>query len=204
MRYATAVRHLETVGEAATADLRLKDTSIGYALEELWVGGDVLEGLPELDVTCVVLVLDEPVAEVTWLALNPAGQWIAERLRMTRLPMRWCCRPAGYPAWNPELRQVVRFWSAATRLDREVMENLQLRRFDSLPVVRPSDDQLRSQLAIEAVDCRRHLRHVLDHYWEESWRREHRGFGIQPEDHLWRASEAVREIEDATTRLGSQ
>src|SRR5262249_33162162 len=123
-------------------------------------------------------------------------------LRMTRLPMRWYCRPAGYPAWNPELRKVVRFWSAATRLDREVMENLQLRRFDSLPVVRPSDDQLRSQLAIEAVECRRHLRHVRDHYWEESWRREHRGFGIQPEDHLWRASEAVREIEDATTQMG--
>ena len=117
MRYVTAVRHLETVGETATADLRLKDTSIGYPLEELWVGGDVLEGLP---------------------------------------------------------------------------------------VVRPSDDQLRSQLAIEAVDCRRHLRHVLDHYWEESWRREHRGFGIQPEDHLWRAFEAVRETEDATTWLGSQ
>ena len=46
MRYVTAVRHLETVGETATADLRLKDTSIGYPLEELWVGGDVLEGLP--------------------------------------------------------------------------------------------------------------------------------------------------------------
>ena len=204
MRYATAVRHLETVGEAATADLPLRDTSISYPLEELWVGGDVLEGLWDLDVTCVALVLDQPVAEVTWLALNPAGQWIAERLRMTRLPMRWYCRPAGYPAWNPELRKVLRFWSAATQLDREVIENLRLRRFDSLPLVRPSVDQLMAQLATEAVDCRRHLRHVLDRYWEESWRREHRGFGIQPEDHLWRASEAVREIEDATTRLGSQ
>lgn len=204
MKYATAVRHLVTVGEAATDDLRLRDTSIGYPLEELWVGGDILEGLQELDVACVVLVLDQPVADVTWLALNPAGQWIAERLRMTKLPMRWYCRPAGYPAWNPELHKVVRFWSAATQLDREVMENLRLGRFDSLPVVRPSDDQLMSQLAIEAVDCRRHLWHVLDHYWDESWRREHRAFGIQPEDHLWRASQAVREIEEATAQIGSQ
>ena len=204
MRYATAVRHLVTVGEAATDDLRLRDTSIGYPLEELWVGGDVLEGLQELDVTCVVLVLDQPVPEVSWLALNPAGQWIAERLRMTRLRTRWYCRPAGYPAWNPALRKVVRFWSAATQLDREVMENLRLRRYDRLPVVRPSDDQLMSQLAIEAADCRRHLRHVLDHYWEESWRRKHRGFGIQPEDHLWRASQAVREIEDAIAQIGSR
>jgi len=204
VKYATALRQLVTIGEAATDDIRLRDTSIGYPLQELWVGGDVLEGLQELDETCVVLVLDRPVTEVTWLALNPAGESIAERLRMTKLPIRWYCRPAAYPAWNPDTRKVVRFWSAATQLAREVMENLRLRRFDSLPVVCPSDDQLMSQLAIEAVDCRRHLRHVLDHYWDGSWRREHRGFGIQPEDHLWRASEAVREIEDAMAQIGSQ
>jgi len=171
VRYGTALRQLVTVSEAATDDLRLRDTDIGYPLEELWVGGDVLEGPQELDATCVVLVLDQPVAEVTWLALNPAGQWIAERLRMTKLPVRWYCRPAGYPAWNPELRKVLRFWSAATQLDREVMENLRLRRFDSR---------------------------------DGSWRREHRGFGIQPEDHLWRASEAVREIEDAMAQISTQ
>jgi len=204
VRYGAALRQLVTVSEAATDDLRLRDTDIGYPLEELWVGGDVLEGPQELDATCVVLVLDQPVAEVTWLALNPAGQWIAERLRMTRLPMRWYCRPAGYPAWNPELRKVLRFWSAATQLDREVIENLRLRRFDSLPLVRPSVDQLMAQLAIEGADCRRHLRHVLDHYWDGSWRREHRGFGIQPEDHLWRASEAVREIEDAIAQISAR
>jgi len=105
VRYATAVRHLETVGEAATADLPLRDTSIGYPLEELWVGGDVLEGLWDLDVTCVALVLDQPVAEVTWLALNPAGQWIAERLRMTRLPMRWYCRPGRVPGLESRAAQ---------------------------------------------------------------------------------------------------
>ena len=123
MRYGAALRQLVTVSEAATDDLRLRDTDIGYPLEELWVGGDVLEGPQELDATCVVLVLDQPVAEVTWLALNPAGQWIAERLRMTRLPMRWYCRPGRVPGLESRAAQGVAVLvggdSAGSRGDRE-------------------------------------------------------------------------------------
>jgi len=43
---------------------------------------------------------------------------------------------------------------------------------------------------------------VLDHYWEHDWRREHRGDGIYPENHLWRASQAIRDIEAAIEALG--
>ena len=44
---------------------------------------------------------------------------------------------------------------------------------------------------------RAHLNTVLDEYWKNSWRREHKGYGIYPEDHLWRAAYGLHQIEDA-------
>jgi hypothetical protein len=201
MKYARAVQNLETIGEqAADYHRRLDGSTIPWPLEELWVGGDLLDGPPELEVATVVLVLDEPPADVTWLALNPAGQWIADELRLPKLPVNWFYRPVGYPAWSHEVRRVVRFWSAG-HLDREVIEHLRLRRLDALSVVRPSPAEFSAQLATDLADGRRHLRDVLDRYWDRRWRAEHERFDVNPEDHLWRAAQAVREIEDAGPQL---
>jgi hypothetical protein len=52
-------------------------------------------------------------------------------------------------------------------------------------------------LVVLDVPAHQHLRTVLDRFHEPSWRREHKGFGRYPEDHLWFAAEGVREIEDA-------
>lgn len=66
-----------------------------------------------------------------------------------------------------------------------------------LPVVEPSPEEWRAQLGAERAVARRHLATVLDHYHDRDWRREHQGFGVYPEDHLWRAAQGLREIEDA-------
>jgi len=34
-------------------------------------------------------------------------------------------------------------------------------------------------------------------YWERSWRRQHEGYGIHPEDHFWRAANGLQQIEAA-------
>jgi hypothetical protein len=202
MRYTTAVGHLRTIGEEASDyHRRLDGSDISWPLTGLWVGGELLDGPPELELATIVLVLDEPAAEVPWLALNRAGEWIADQLRLPKLPLRWFSRPLAYPAWSHEVRRVVRFWSAASGLDREVIEHLRLRRFDALPIVRPSPAEFAAQLATDLADSRRHLRDVLDRYWDRGWRGERKGFGINPEDHLWRAAQAVREIEDAAPQL---
>jgi hypothetical protein len=78
-----------------------------------------------------------------------------------------------------------------------VIEHLRHRRLDRLRVVTPTAAEWAGQLEVELEACRRHLGQVLDQYWDEAWRRRHKGFGVVPEDHLWRAAEAVHEIGDA-------
>jgi hypothetical protein len=92
-------------------------------------------------------------------------------------------------------------WSASVGLDDGVIEALRSGRVDELAVVEPSGDELVDQLDRELAASRRHLRAVLDRYWEQDWRREHRGYDGCPEDHLWRAASAVSEIADTLDQL---
>lgn len=50
-----------------------------------------------------------------------------------------------------------------------------------------SPGDTREQLATELEASLAHLRAVEASYWERDWRRDHRGFGIYPESHLWNA-----------------
>ena len=162
----------------ATERMRLRDTDIGWPLEEMWVTGDLLGLADALEAGSVVLVLDVPAEELPWLALHPAGEWVGDQLRLAKRPMRWCYRPLAWPVWNYEHR-----------------------RLDHLSVVEPSIDDLADQLREELAVSRRHLRAVLDGYWDRDWRREHTG-DESPEDHLWRAATAVAEICDALDIIG--
>jgi len=128
--------------------------------------------------------------ELPWLALHPAGEWVGDQLRLGKRPMRWCYRPLAWPVWNYEHRRLVRFWSAVDGLNTTAIDALASRRLDHLSVVEPSIDDLADQLREELAVSRRHLRAVLDGYWDRDWRREHTG-DESPEDHLWRAATAV-------------
>lgn len=88
----------------------------------------------------------------------------------------------------------MRFWSASGDLDPAVIEALRSRRFDRVPVVTPSVDELAAQLREELAVSRRHLGAMLDSYWDRDWRRQHSGHEESPEDHLWRAATAVTDI----------
>ena len=50
---------------------------------------------------------------------------------------------------------------------------------------------------VELEASRRHLRDVLDRYVDRDWRRAHNGYDESPEDHLWRAAQAVTDLLDA-------
>jgi hypothetical protein len=113
----------------------------------------------------------------------------------------WCYRPLVRPVWNHRYRRVVQFWSAKDGLDDDVVNAIRDRRPDDLTVVEPTPDELLEQLRAELDVSRRHLRLVLDGFWDGNWRREHRGSDGTPEDHLWRAAQGVREIEDALAEL---
>ncbi len=203
MKRSTAIGHLVEMAEVATEQLRLRDTGIGWPLEEVWVTGELLGLTETLEVGAVVLALDLPTDELPWLALHPAGEWIGHQLRLGKRPLRWCYRPLAWPVWNHENRQLARFWSATGGLDTTVIEALRSRRLDQLTVVQPSPDEFAEQLREELVMSRRHLRAVLDGYWDHDWRRQHKSHDESPEDHLWRAATAVSDISDALDDLHS-
>ncbi len=197
----TAIGHLVEMAEVATERMRLRDTDIGWPLEAMWVTGELLGLADTLDAGTVVLVLDLPADELPWLARHPAGEWVGDQLRLGKRPLLWCYRPLTWPVWNHEHRRLARFWSAAGGLDTTVIEALRSRQLDHLTVVEPSVNDLAEQLREEFSVSRRHLRAVLDSYWDHDWRRHRKGYDESPEDHLWRAATAVTDISDALDEL---
>ena len=144
----------------------------------------------------VVLSVNLPADELSWLVDHPKAAWIAEDLRLGKRPFLWCYRPSVWPAWNAQHRRVVRFWSVGAGLDGHVVEALAEKRFNELAIVEPTRAGFVEQLQLEMVTSRQHLQAVLDGYWDQTWRRQHK-WGEGPEDHLWRAAEGLREIEEA-------
>lgn len=202
VKRSTAIGHLVEMAEVATERLKLRDTDIGWPLEEMWVTGDLLDSADTVEAGSVVLVFDVPPEELPWLAVHPAGEWVGDQLRLGKRPMHWCYRPLAWPVWNHEHRRLVRFWSAGGGLNAEIVEALQSRRLDPLDIVEPSLDELAEQLGEELAVSRRHLRAVLDGYWDRNWRQDHKGRDESPEDHLWRAATAVEDMLDTLDELG--
>jgi hypothetical protein len=201
MKRSRAIDHLVEIASESSDMLRLRDTDIGWPLDELWVTGELLTDAETLEYGSVVLVLDLPADEVSWLALNPAGEWVGDRLRLGKRPMRWSYRPAVWPVWNHEHRRLVRYWTAGDGLDESVIAALRERNVDRLPIVEPTRAMLTEQLKEELSVSRRHLRSVLDQFWDRDWRRQYKGVDEHPEDHLWRAACAVADISDALDEL---
>jgi hypothetical protein len=115
-----------------------------------------------------------------------------------------CCGPTGRSGGRcgtHQHRRLARYWSAGAGLDDSVIDALRTRRLDGLEVVEPTADELARQLLAELPVSRRHLRTVVERYWDEGWRREHKGCDESPEDHLWRAAAAVSEMQDALDEL---
>ena len=200
VKRATAIGHLAEMAEVATEALRFRDTQIGWPLEEMWVGGELLGPADMLEAGLVVLVLDVPAEELPWLARHPAGEWVGDQLRLGKRPMLWSYRPVDRPVWGPEHRRLVRFWTARDGTDHVVIDALRSLRFDDLAVIEPTDQELTVQMPAELERSRRHLRTIVDDYWDPAWRRHHKGPDESPEDHLWRAATAVADILDVLDR----
>ncbi len=75
-------------------------------------------------------------------------------------------------------------------------------RLDSVAIEGPADtDELVAELIVERDVGRRHLATVTASFHDRDWRREHRGSGIYPEDHLWWAAAGFLDLDDAVRRL---
>jgi hypothetical protein len=173
------------MAEVATDGLQLRSSEIGWPLEELWISGQLLEPIDDLEHGSVVLVFDLLPAALPWLAAHPTAEWVSEQLRLGKRPISWHNRPRTWPAWNASDRRVARFWSATSGVDEGVLEAV--RSGEPTNVVEPSREELLAQLASELPVSSAHLRSVLDNYWDHDWRRE-QGGRTSPEDQLWRSN----------------
>lgn len=185
----------------SSEQLRFRGTDIGWPVEQLWVAGDYLGLAETVDAGSVVLFLDVPPDEAPWLGINRDGEWAGDQLGLGKRPLLWCYRPLTWPAWNHQHRRLARYWSAGEGLDDSVIDALRTGQLDRLDVVEPTASELSRQLQAELPASRRHLRTVIERYWDRDWRREHKGYDESPEDHLWRAAAAVSEMQDALDEL---
>jgi hypothetical protein len=185
---------LVEMAEAATEGLRLRSSEIGWPLEELWVSGQLLEPVDDLEHGLVVLVFDLAPDALPWLAAHPTAEWVGTQLRLGKRQIAWHNRPLAWPAWNVSDRRVARFWSATNGLDEEVVDDV--RSGKPVHFVEPSRQELDAQLGLELAASSSHLRSVLHTYWDHDWRRDQRG-PTSPEDQLWRAATAIMELEAA-------
>jgi hypothetical protein len=205
MRRSTAVKQVADFVEKADEVHRLPGgvlvDIIDARLAGLWVGGAILENVDRIDSYQVVLVLDAPADEIPWLALHPDGEWYADRLRLTKASAAWFLRSTEHCVHNHELRELVRMWSPDGP-DHAVLDRLRHGELAPTDISQPPDDAAMAvQLETELAQSRQHLATMLDSYHDPGWRHAHKGFGGYPEDHLWRAAQAVRELTDAVDTL---
>jgi hypothetical protein len=96
----------------------------------------------------------------------------------------------------------VRFWSPAGP-DESTLDALGERRLGDLHRLIPTTTEEAEQLHEELAASLAYLQRVDAVYWEREWRREHKGLGVYPEDHLWRATHGYLDLLAATQTAGS-
>lgn len=176
VRFDTAVDRLGKIADACSYVARYRDElSAAYAYGDILTGADV-------EVVRVALAVDMPPEELPWRAEPADLRGLAGVLRLDRAPVRWVWRPAGERVGNYEIVGPVLFWTRDDGPDAVVLQLLRDRRLADLP--REGVDADAVQLTRDRDRALRHLRDLTDCYWEPGWRREHKGSGISPEDHL--------------------
>ena len=164
MRFDTAVNRLRTIAQACTEVCRFRDELVAA-----YVYGELLNGT-DVEVVDVALTVDAAAEELPWRAEPGWLRALADVLRLGKAPVRWVWRPAGEPAAHPLIVGPVRFWTAESGTDADVLDTLAQRHLAALPreLVDPADAAV--LLSRERDRSMHHLRQVVDRYWEPSWR----------------------------------
>jgi hypothetical protein len=184
MRHETAVRRLRLITD------RCQQVSGLWDEEPLLVGayafGAVLDTRADLDVVQVAFMLNLPPDELTWYAQPQSCVGLASLLEIDKAPVDWYWRPAVWPVSNPVIRRPLRIWSVDGP-DVNALDALERGDAAPLRLPEPTTAEAREQLVAELEASLTHLRKVEAGYWDRDWRRDHRGSGVYPENHLWEA-----------------
>ena len=196
MRYATAVSRLRTIAEDCDRHAKFWEEPLVVGA---YVYGALLDGPDEIETLQIALVIDLPPDEVTWWAEPSPAAAFAEVIGLGKVPVKWWWRPVLWPVWNHEIHGPVRFWSLDGP-DERALEAIAQRQLGDLHRLVPTPAEELEQLEAELSASLTHLRTVTESYWDLEWRRDHRGLGIYPEHHLWRAAQGYLDLRTAVER----
>lgn len=198
VKRSTAINRLGDVAEALDHAANWP----GPSVVAVYVYGAILGPVRELEAVQLALVVDEPPEEVAWLSRPAHLEAFASFCRFDKLPLSWRWRPSAWPVWNHEIGRAVRVWSLADGRDNVALRALAEANEDGLTVEQPgSREELARQLMIERDVGRGHLATVTAQFYDSDWRRDHRSGTVHPEDHLWWATAAYLQLDDANAAL---
>jgi hypothetical protein len=96
------------VVKRTTAMARLGDVGEGLERSKQWPGtrvlaacvwGEFLDASIDVERIQLVFAVDLPAAEVPWMSRPAQCEALASFLRLDKLPLSWCWRPAEWPVW---------------------------------------------------------------------------------------------------------
>jgi hypothetical protein len=199
------------VVKRSTAVNRLAEIAAELERSKLWRGatvvagyvfGATLENVDDVERVQIAVTVDEPVENVPWMSHPAHLEALASLLRFDKLPMSWWWRPMAWPVWNHEITRAACFWSAQDGVDQAVLDALAAGSYDQLQFVEPSSaEELIAQVRTERDIARRHLEDAVAGFHEREWRREHKGDGVYPGDHLWSAAAGFLDLDNSVERL---
>lgn len=200
MRRDTAVRRLTTIAEDCQRIRGLwEDEDEQPFLTAAYAFGDLVDGAAEVEYVQVAFVLNLPAEELAWGAEPDGCGWLVDVLRLDKTPVDRYWRPADSPVANHLIARPLRIWSADDGVDEQALQALSSGSCESLRLPSLPADKAEEQLATELAASLAHLRAVEASYWEQEWRRKHRGGGIYPESYLWNAIHGYLDLLAAAT-----
>lgn len=188
MRRATAVRRLKVIAERCHQVCQL--WTPGEGLVAVHAFGAVLDADGDdgsVEVVQVALVVNEPPETVPWCVRPPGYTGLPYVLELEKAPVDWYFRSSSWPVGNHRIDRPLRIWSRDGGAEEAALAALARGEADALREPRPRPAVLRRQLGEELATATAHLRDVRDRYWQRTWRSDHHGAGIYPENHLWDA-----------------
>lgn len=199
MRYRSAVEKLHILAEACQRTTRLPLEE--PFLREAYVFGELLDGADPIDHLKLAFVLNLPPEEMPWESQPRGTSWLVDSLRLDKGSFAYWWRSRHGPVWNHHIRGPVRFWSLDGP-DDTVLRALSERRLADLSPLAASQEDVRSRTATELDAALGHLRAMTETYWDREWRRDNRGNGRYPENHLWEAVYGYLDLLDAANDAG--
>ena len=171
MRYAIAVQRLRVLAARCQQAAGLWDDE--PFITAVYAFGEVLDGRDGLDCVEIVLVINQPPAEVPLGARPESYFGLAQLLEVAKPWVMWYLRPSVWPVSDHRIRRPLRIWSVGGGPDIDALEALA--RGDAEPLRLPAQDasDARVQVADELVCRLAQLRTVIERYWDREWRSEH-------------------------------